>query len=104
MVKALGLIKLSDVNILCVAKFVFNQLSSPEPIIQYVRANEIHNYNTRQNNNLRPYRHLDISHISRKFIAYKGCHIWNQLPNNIKTVLNVNTFKIKLKKYLLSLY
>ena len=38
---------------------------------------------------------------SQKSIFYKGPKTWNDLPNDLKSLNNINTFKMKLKRYLL---
>ena len=99
--KALGVLKLNEVNQLTTSKFIHSQLNSLDPIINFTTANAIHNYNTRRSHFLRPSRY---GTFTNKFVSFRGCHIWNNLPEHIKNMTNINTFKINLKKHLLSLY
>ena len=61
---------------------------------------QIHDINTRHNNNL----HLPSTGLTlvQKGVAYSGCKIYNHLPPQIKNISNiVALFKSKLKKLLL---
>ena len=63
---------------------------------------EIHNYNTRNRNNLRtPGVHLSRSQMNWKF---RGIQLWNSIPEYIKQCSSRNLCKVKLKRYLISLY
>ena len=42
--------------------------------------------------------------IARKSIIYDGPSFWNSLPDNLKTIDNLNSFKKMLKTRLLSRY
>ena len=99
--KNLGILKLDDINVLTISKFMHQQLNNQQPLINFTAANQIHQYNTRRAQNLRPARH---GCHTNKFITYRGCNIWNELPESIKSLTNPNTFKINLKKHLLSRY
>ena len=100
--KSFNILKLDDINKLATVKFVHTQLNSTDPIIQYIRGDNIHNYHTRAADHLRPNPH-SIS-VTQNFIANRGCVIWNSLPGELKTIENNVRFKLKAKKYLLSLY
>ena len=67
--------------------------------IMFVKNKDIHEYNTRQSDNL---------HVTRgKFVSYKtvrhtGIHIWNNISSNVMPSNNsLSTFKHNLRKYLL---
>ena len=71
----------------------------------FVINNELHSYNTRQHLNF----HHQFASTSAKqhTIKIKGPKIWNDLPEVLKHVNNfksILSFKVKLKKYLLSKY
>ena len=100
--KSLNILKFEDINKLSTVKFVHQQLNSTTPIVQYIRGNDIHNYHTRAANHLRPNRHALA--VTKKFISNRGCDIWNNLPHELKIIANRNSFKIKAKRYFLSLY
>ena len=60
---------------------------------------EIHNYNTRSSNNYYiPKVRLDVT---QKSYSYCGPMVWNNIPLDIRSVLNEATFKQKLRKYLM---
>ena len=100
--KSLKILKFDDLNHLATIKFVHSQLNNQNPIIRYQRGNQFHNHNTRFSHHLRP--NACTIDISKRFIANRGCHVWNNLPEDLKIVQNVNTFKIKAKKYYVDNY
>ena len=100
--KDLIILKLADVHKLESLKFVFNQLNCSHPIIRFYRASDKHNRQTRNMNDLRPER--PMSNYSKRFIAYNGCVLWNNLPASLKKLNNAITFKINVKKYLINCY
>ena len=96
------IVKLHDIYKLEARKFVNQQLQLQNPIIRFDRANAVHNHYTRRNQNLRPPQ--PKIELEKRFIKYSGCLLYNELPDNIKTLTNKNTFKINVKKYLLNTY
>ena len=100
--KNLKLLKLTDLIKLSIVKFVQKQINCQNPIIPYRPANNLHGYNTRFAHYLRPRR--PMNYVARNFIAQRGCNVWNSLPENLKNVVNQNTFKIKAKKYFINAY
>lgn len=99
--KNLGILKINDVYILESLKFVNNQLKNPN-VYNFQRVSDVHNVNTRNINHLRP--RLAHTSLSKKFVTYSGCNLWNNLPLELRTITNNVTFKIKCKKHLLSKY
>ena len=97
------LLKLVDINLLESVKFVKKELLKPNSTYFSERNND-HGMILRNNNlhlvNLPQPR----TEQSRKFITYSGAIKWNDLPLEIKLKQNPVTFKIHVKKYLLSLY
>ena len=61
-----------------------------------------HNYPTRTNEHLRVPQH-NLS-IFQRSLAYSGPHVWNSIPNQIKTLPTLNSFKKQFKNYILSQY
>ena len=59
----------------------------------------IHKYNTRQKDDF----HIDAikSEIGKRSIRYKGSKLWNDLPAELKEIQSLQSFKYKLKNYLL---
>ena len=100
--KSLKILKLKDLNHLATVKFIHTQLRIPGPIVQYYQGNHFHNYNTRFSHLLRP--NACTFDVSKRFIANRGCTIWNSLPQELKAVQNINTFKLKTKKHYLNTY
>ena len=100
--KNVSILKIGDINNLATAKFVHSQLNSLSPIVQYVPGRNVHNYSTRSAILLRPARH-NVA-VTKKFIFKRGCHIWNNLPEDFKNIQNVVSFKIKAKKFYLNRY
>ena len=54
-----------------------------------------HNHDTRNRDNLHLVR-CKTSYGLRS-VKYKGSNLWNQLPNDLKVIASLNSFKSKLK-------
>lgn len=63
---------------------------------------ETHSYNTRQRNNIRIAKCNQTR--TQHTLMYNGFKIYNDLPDNIKTTDNVNTFRRKAKEYVKEMY
>ena len=96
------ILKLPDIYNIEAAKFVHEQISIANPVIEFRQANAIHNYPTRRNSQLRP--PLPLLDLDKRFIKYSGCLIYNALPNNLKSLRNIHTLKINVKKLLINKY
>ena len=98
--KKLKLLKMKEINEYFISVYVFNSLNLLE--------NNIFNYRNNPNYQLRNPLSLQIPQIyssqSKSCILYHGVAIWNSLPLSIRNIGNINTFKRKLKEYLLSHY
>jgi len=57
---------------------------------------KIHDYNTRNKNNLH-FSSVNLYYGS-KALSFKGCNLWNQLPEDIKNIKNTTRFKRKLRE------
>jgi len=69
----------------------------------YIRENRLtHHHNIRQ----RDYFHTYIvkSEVGKRAIKYKGSKLWNNLPAEIKNIQSTQSFKYKLKTYLLHMF
>ena len=97
----LDILKLNDVHKHEVIKFIHNEISNPV-IFDFIQVGQIHGHNTRRRNDLRPPRYK--SRLSKRFITYHGCKIWNDTPQTIRNIVNKTTLKIRSKKYMLNLY
>ena len=61
-----------------------------------------HSYDTRNSNSFRPtFQRLSKTQNSIDFVGPK---FWNELPDSIKNTCNYNSFKFKVKKFLLDKY
>jgi len=47
--------------------------------------------------------HIVHTEFGKRSIKYKGCNLWNNLPDDIKAIRSCCSFKVKLKKLLLQL-
>jgi hypothetical protein len=79
---------------------VFNikQKIAPEYLVNMFN-HTLHSYQTR--NSLFSFHVPHVKKYGKSTLSYNGPTLWNNLPNNIKNVTNKNSFKFKLKKYLL---
>ena len=67
---------------------------------EYFSENQfVHEYNTRHKNNLQLVKHNTTSY--EKGLLYSGQIFYNKLPNDLKAESNINSFKNKIKLYLL---
>lgn len=86
-------LKLPHIHLIESAKFVYNQLNISQHSY-YQRTSDIHEHNIRDNNCLRPPK--PRTELRKRFITYYGCHVWNNLPEDIKST-NQLTFKLNIK-------
>jgi hypothetical protein len=101
----LYLFKLNDIYEFEMAKFMHNydMCSLPCPLLNlFTNTRIIHDHQTRQCEHLRPINcRLSITFNS---ILYKGPHIWNALPEDIRTKKHLLCFKNSLKNIILQMY
>ena len=62
---------------------------------------QIHNYNTRNNNN---FHVKSVCSDKKMSVNITGVNLWNKLPINIRESKTLNVFKSKLKKRMLMGY
>ena len=67
----------------------------------YTRTNQ--NDTVTRNSFIKLFQPLRTKALSQKCLLYLGLFIWNGLPDDVKLVNNVNTFKCKVKKPFLTL-
>ena len=91
----LNVLKLHDVHTLESAKFMYHQLNI-NPTFTFNRILNLHSHNTRGNNNLRPRK--PNTELSKRFIMFSGCVLWNSLSEELQASPNAVTFKINVKK------
>ena len=102
--KELNLMKLSHIYSYNCAKFIFLCYNNSNYNIfrqKLIQNNSVHRYETKSAHLLRkPFVRLEK--FMKSFLN-KGIDVWNSLPYDIKMVKSQVTFKIKVKKHILSL-
>jgi hypothetical protein len=86
--------------IILMHKVRFNLKTLPIPFQNYFVINcQIHDHDTRQHNLV----HVDRkrTNIGQRSIKFKGGQLWNSIPPSIKLYGGIQTFKKKLKLYLM---
>jgi hypothetical protein len=68
----------------------------------FVLNKNVHNYQTRNSNNF--HCQMTASRIGNCSLSHRGTHLWNSLPETLKSKTSVNIFQHNLKKYLLDKY
>ena len=121
--KNLRILKLSDVFILNISKFIFLTLLGQSPAIftsWFTLSNSIHTHATTSSTIINRDHHFDTGTVTStktlftkgsklakygaRMIRVSGPVIWNRLPTEIQDSPSLPTFKIRLKKHLLSIY
>lgn len=105
--KKTKILKLSDLHILELAKFMFKvkKHELPKQFNSYfVNVASIHSYNTRLNQNDNKFLRRVKTTSGQKKLEFNGVKTWNNLPNFIKNTHTLPLFSHKLKKYLMELY
>ena len=99
------MLKFIDIHKLETWKFLYSQLNDPNPILNLTLNNNVHNYNTRNREAIHVVNQgRNLTTISRNFITHNGCISYNALPPYLKNSPNLNIFKSRTKKFLLSAY
>ena len=62
----------------------------------YTKTNQ--NNTVTRNSSLKLFQRLRTEALRQKCLSYLGPYIWNGLPDDVKLLNNVNTFKHKVKK------
>ena len=103
--KNLQIMSVYDINILqsCVFTYKYIQLSHllPKSFHEFFTVNsQVHSYNTRQTDKLHP-PFCRTTHTQFSF-AHRGSILWNSHLHVVKLSSSLNTFKLRLKAYLLN--
>ena len=61
-----------------------------------------HSYNTR--NQLLPQSEFQRTTLGQQSVAFMGPKIWGSLPADIREIQNIDTFKLRLKHFLINQY
>ena len=93
--KSMDLLKLDDL-------YKFKVLTSMHNNFNFISQSDVHQYNTRNSNNLTIPSYNRAK--SQATWLYRGIHLWNTLPDSIKTLRSGYVFKKTLKKYFIAQY
>ena len=121
--KELNILNLHDIFDLNVAKFIYSTLSGLSPEIfsnWFTYTNTIHSHATTSSVTINQTNYFDIGttepnktlftknsnlvKYGARMISVYGPTLWNRLPKKIQDSASLATFKIQLKKYLISQY
>ena len=105
----LKLLKLEDIFKLRVATLAFkiiNLRNSNNSFTNKPRStlNLPHSYNTRAKTNRNIYPIFARTRLGQSSLEYQIPSIWNKLPNNIRQLSTINSFKYKFKQHLVNQY
>ena len=90
-----NILKLTDLNTYLTALYIFKNLS------KFVTFSN-HSYGTRGRLLLRP--KYQRTTITQQSITYRGPKIWNSLPDTLKKIRTLPSFKTKLRNFFISQY
>ena len=99
------ILKIKDLFFFQLGQFMFNYNTNALPSIfdsMFPRNQSFHNYPTRRSNEF----HLPLLRtlLAQNTFIYSGPRFWNSLSCDIKNSLSLNSFKRKLKNFLLNSY
>ena len=90
------ILKLNDIHKFCLAMFLYKR---PDLLTDYTRT---HSYSTRFYSNLLPeFQRLSLTQRS---LFYTAPLVWNEIPQNIKNLDSISSFKRHYKLYLIDNY
>lgn len=101
--KELRLLPVSEAFKLRDAVQMFKCMNNQAPsylINMFQKRSQIHNYNTRNTNNLNLARCRTA--LAQNSFSYRGAVLWNSLPSELRNLSSLNTLKHNLRSYLLS--
>ena len=101
--RELKILKLDELNMLETSKFVYKEMSKPASHY-FTKRRTYLNMRLRANANNELQLPIARSERAKKFITYHGVKLWNNIPLEVRQATNPITFKIKLKKFLLTRY
>ena len=98
----MSILKFDDINIYCTAIFVFKALKNPF-IVNFDFRYRLNDRYVLRNSNL-----LEVplvrSSQSQSFVHSRGVEVWNHLPDRIKAITSLQSFKAALKQHLIMNY
>ncbi len=100
----LKILKFKDVYNLYLSNYMFKQIHTPciNNLVPLISNRQIHTYSTRQADNLHK-TYARTQKVKNSFM-FRGPHLWNKLPNNLKTTTDERRFQKQMKRYLLDTY
>ena len=99
----LKLLKLKQIHKLNTAKLMFkaSRLELPNPLSLHYKLNTtVHMHNTRQNYN--PHVKYRRTQLASKQINHIGPQVWQNVPNNLKSIHHIKLFTKHYKQFLLN--
>jgi len=99
----LGLLKFKQIHRLSTAKLMFkaSRCELPNPLNTHYKLNAtLHRHNTRQIYN--PHVRYRRTQLAAKQINHIGPQVWQNVPNNLKSIKDIKLFTKHYKKFLLT--
>ena len=96
----LGILTVFSINNLQTACFIYKAMNKivPSFFVNMFAINcAIHNYNTRQENNLHVTSYS--TKVREHSVSVSGVNMWNNIPEEFKELKTYNQFRLKLKRY-----
>ena len=82
-----------------VHKFMHHKDLLPSVFHNYfLQNNAVHEYETRHSGKLHMPRMRIV--FGQRCLKYKGCALWNSIPDELQSSMSINLFKTKIKSYL----
>ena len=98
--KDFDLLNIEEARNMLILKFVYNCVNGqPVEVFQDYFTLQTHLHFTRQSGHLR--RSRINTEYGRSTIQYTGASLWNKLPETLRNTNNLNSYKQKLKTFLL---
>ena len=93
----------SDINFLQTSMFMYRYNNNVLPVSfcsMFQRNNEVHSYHTRQSTKM----HLSNPRtmLAHKSVRHSGPDVWNSIPAEMRNLLSIHSFKISVKRMLIS--
>ena len=103
--KELNILKVKDIHASSVLHFAYNCINgTPVPAFEnyYIKRHFTHHHNTRHSNaiSIKRYR----TELGKSTTHNVGANLWNELPDDLKCLETLNSFKNKTRCHLMSAY
>ena len=93
--------KILEYDWLRAAQFKYN--TTPPYLCQKFKTrSEVHNRNTRNRDRL----HIPLCRMAagQRAFTFRGQRLWNSLPDEFQSILNLDVFKVKIKQHFLRVF